>query len=104
MTKHILSDGEAILLATHLGGTACACGTVATTITPNAGATSALMRAAGAACYYQIGGTASTSSYGYIPEDSITRIPPIDNLGALSVIGVAADAVFHVEFYDEFQD
>ena len=104
MTKHILSDGEAILLATYLGGTACACGTVATAITPNAGATSAMMTARGAACYYQIGGTAAAISPGYIPQDCKAYIQPIDNLGALSVIGAADGAVFHVEFYDEFQD
>lgn len=101
MVKYSPSDGNEIIGGSYLGGTCVACGTVATEVTPLTGATSLQMSAEGEALYYQLGGTASTSSPGYIAKDCSAYIPPVDNLNLLSVIGKTADSIAHIIWFDE---
>jgi hypothetical protein len=102
MPKRSPENGGSPILATYLGGTAAACGTASTAITVPTGATSAMLRAAGAAGYYAINGaSAGTTSPGYVPQDQVGYIPPVDNLAALHVAGASAAAVVHVQFYQD---
>lgn len=102
MPKYAPQDGGFPRLATHLGGTCSVCGTASTAITVPAGATSAIIHAAGAAVYWAVAGSsAGTTSPGYVAQDQSGFIPPIDNLSALHVAGASAAAIAHVEFYQD---
>ena len=104
MAKYTQIGGEMVpFRSTHLGGTACACGTASTAVTVPDGATNAFIHAAGAAVYWNVTGTsAGTVSPGYAAKDTVGYIPPIDNMGTvIYVAGGDAAAVAHVEFYQD---
>ena len=87
-------------LMTYVGGSTAVCGTTSTAVTVASGANYAEIHAEGAALYYTLNGaSASSSSYGYIPQDHCWPVGPLDNLGTLHVIGGGTAAVAHVEFY-----
>ena len=102
MTKRSPGDMQVSVLATYLGGTCSACGTTSTAITVPAGATSAMIRAAGAAIYFQVAGSsAGSTSPGYVAQDMVGYVPPIDNLSAFHVAGSAAAAIAYVSFFQD---
>jgi len=90
-------------LSTSLSGTACACGTTSTVITPPTGATSAWVRAEGGAIYWNVNGASAvgTTAAGYVAQDGQATIPPLDNFSSLAIIGSAAGAVAHLEFFQD---
>jgi hypothetical protein len=95
-------NGGFPILSTYLGGTAVACGTSSTPLTPIAGATSAILNAAGAAAYFSIAGTvAAATSPGYIPSEGMNYIPPIDNFNYLTVIGAGTATVVYVRYFQD---
>jgi hypothetical protein len=95
-------DVLTVPLSSYLGGTAAACGTASTEITVPAGATSAWIRAAGAAVYWAVNGaSAGTASPGYVDSGMTGYVPPISNFTGLYVAGESASAVAHIEFYED---
>jgi hypothetical protein len=98
MPKYAPSDGGIPLLSTHLGGTAVSPNGTATALTPAAGATSALIAPAGAACYYNVNGGTVTWA-GYVPADNAGFVLPIDNFGTLTV--QQASGTVHVQWYQD---
>ncbi|RPJ30384.1 MAG: hypothetical protein EHM35_12705 [Planctomycetaceae bacterium] len=86
-------------LMTYLSGSTAACGTSSTEIDVTAKATIFDIHAEGAAVYYEVNGTAATTtSPGYVPQDGHWSVGPLDNLSTLFVIGAGTAAVAHVEF------
>ena len=103
MAKYTQIGGEFVpYRSTHLGGTACACGTASTAVTVPTGANSAMIHAEGGAVYWNVTGTsAGTTSAGYVPDGQVGYIPPIDNMGTVLYVAGVAATVAHVEFYQD---
>ena len=87
--------------STYIGGSTSACGSVAADIVKSATSNWAILAAEGAAAYFVINGTATSTSPGYIPQDGQTMIPVISNLGTIGVIGAGSATVVHVSFYKD---
>ncbi len=103
MAKYTQVGGEMVpYRSTHLGGTACACGTASTAVNVPSGANSAFIHAAGGVVYWNVtGDSAGTTSAGYVAKDQVGYIPPIDNMGTVFYVAGEAATVAHIEFYQD---
>lgn len=103
MTKYYQLGGMQVpYLSSHLGGTTVAPNGTAVSVVVPTGCAQVYFRAEAAAGYYTLaaGGSASPSSYGYIPANNVDLIFPVDNLGTISVYTGSGGTV-HIQYYSD---
>jgi len=88
-----------VYLPSHLGGQAVAPSGGTVSLTVPSGTRSALLIAEGGAAYYEINGTAAgTASSGYLPQDILSPVFDIDNMGTISV-SAGSSITVHAQYY-----